>query len=93
MVLATGRPCVGVQDYLRQLDIQGPGDFCITHNGALVLRAVVDGARIRRKRWASRTIRTSNRWRASSAFTTVRSISTPCIPRTKDRQIHHTRWK
>ncbi|RTF50103.1 sugar-phosphatase [Serratia marcescens] len=43
VVLATGRPYVGVQDYLRQLDIQGPGDFCITYNGALVLRAV-DGA-------------------------------------------------
>ncbi|MEB5995669.1 sugar-phosphatase [Serratia ureilytica] len=43
VVLATGRPYVGVQDYLRQLDIQGPGDFCITYNGALVLRAA-DGA-------------------------------------------------
>lgn len=43
VVLATGRPYVGVQDYLRQLDIQGSGDFCITYNGALVLQAV-DGA-------------------------------------------------
>ncbi|CAI1109689.1 sugar-phosphatase [Serratia proteamaculans] len=43
VVLATGRPYVGVQDYLRQLDIQGPGDFCITYNGALVLQAA-DGA-------------------------------------------------
>ncbi|MHA7844667.1 sugar-phosphatase [Serratia sp. D1N4] len=43
VVLATGRPYVGVQDYLRQLDIQGSGDFCITYNGALVLQAA-DGA-------------------------------------------------
>ncbi|EFE96990.1 sugar-phosphatase [Serratia odorifera] len=43
VVLATGRPYVGVQDYLRQLDIQGGNDFCITYNGALVLQAV-DGA-------------------------------------------------
>jgi Cof subfamily protein (haloacid dehalogenase superfamily) len=43
VVLATGRPYVGVRDYLRQLDIQGDGDFCITYNGALVLRAA-DGA-------------------------------------------------
>ncbi|WP_024527356.1 sugar-phosphatase [Serratia fonticola] len=43
VVLATGRPYVGVQDYLRQLDIQGEGDFCITYNGALVLKAT-DGA-------------------------------------------------
>lgn len=43
VVLATGRPYVDVQDYLRQLDIQGPGDFCITYNGALVLQAA-DGA-------------------------------------------------
>lgn len=40
VVLATGRPYVGVQDYLRQLNIQDSGDFCITYNGALVLRAV-----------------------------------------------------
>lgn len=39
VVLTTGRPYVGVQDYLRQLDIQGSGDFCITYNGALVLQA------------------------------------------------------
>ncbi|TQI78070.1 hypothetical protein FHU10_1940 [Serratia fonticola] len=39
VVLATGRPYIGVQDYLRQLDIQGEGDFCITYNGALVLKA------------------------------------------------------
>lgn len=39
VVLATGRPYVGVQDYLRQLDIQGSNDFCITYNGALVLQA------------------------------------------------------
>ncbi len=64
VVLATGRPYVGVQDYLRQLDIQGPGDFCITYNGALVLRAV-DGAASCRKPWASRIICTSSRWRAS----------------------------
>lgn len=43
VVLATGRPYVGVQDYLRQLDIQGANDYCITYNGALVLQAA-DGA-------------------------------------------------
>ncbi|KEY56552.1 sugar-phosphatase [Serratia sp. DD3] len=39
VVLATGRPYVGVQDYLCQLDMQGADDFCITYNGALVLKA------------------------------------------------------
>ncbi|GAA3598702.1 sugar-phosphatase [Gibbsiella greigii] len=39
VVLATGRPYVGVQNYLRQLDIQGSNDYCITYNGALVLQA------------------------------------------------------
>ncbi len=82
VVLATGRPYVGVQDYLRQLDIQGPGDFCITYNGALVLRAA-DGACILQETRVLRTICTSSRWRASSAFTTRHLTSTPCIPRTK----------
>lgn len=36
IVLATGRPFVGVQRYLMELDLQQAGCYCITNNGALV---------------------------------------------------------
>lgn len=39
IVLATGRPFVGVQQYLQMLDLQHEGQFCITNNGALVQQA------------------------------------------------------
>lgn len=39
VVLATGRPFIGVAPYLAQLDLQQEGCFCITNNGALVQRA------------------------------------------------------
>jgi len=39
IVLATGRPFVGVQNYLTELDLQQPGQYCITNNGALVQKA------------------------------------------------------
>ncbi|CAK9886889.1 MAG: Sugar phosphatase YidA [Candidatus Erwinia impunctatus] len=39
IVLATGRPFVGVQSYLQVLQLQRPGQFCITNNGALVQHA------------------------------------------------------
>ncbi|MBE5254331.1 sugar-phosphatase [Mixta mediterraneensis] len=38
IVLATGRPFVGVQRYLMELDLQA-GQYCISNNGALVQRA------------------------------------------------------
>ncbi|RWR03358.1 sugar phosphatase [[Pantoea] beijingensis] len=40
IVLATGRPFIGVQRYLMELDLQQDGQFCITNNGALVQRAI-----------------------------------------------------
>lgn len=39
VVLATGRPFVGVQRYLRELELRHAGHYCITNNGALVQRA------------------------------------------------------
>lgn len=36
IVLATGRPFVGVQRYLMELDLQQEGQYCISNNGALV---------------------------------------------------------
>lgn len=36
IVLATGRPFIGVQCYLQELDLQQVGCYCITNNGALV---------------------------------------------------------
>src|SRR5476649_807377 len=36
IVLATGRPFVGVQHYLKELALQQEGCYCITNNGALV---------------------------------------------------------
>jgi Cof subfamily protein (haloacid dehalogenase superfamily) len=39
VVLTTGRPYIGVQHYLQLLDLQNPGDYCITNNGALVQEA------------------------------------------------------
>ncbi|XBS69751.1 sugar-phosphatase [Acerihabitans sp. KWT182] len=38
VVLATGRPFIGIQRYLMELDLQGEGRYCITNNGALVQR-------------------------------------------------------
>lgn len=39
VVICTGRPLLGVQDILDQLNLRGHGDFVITYNGALVQRA------------------------------------------------------
>lgn len=39
VVLATGRPYIGVKRYLEQLDMQSADDYCITYNGALVQKA------------------------------------------------------
>lgn len=35
-MLATGRPFVGVERYLMEPDMQQPGQYCISNNGALV---------------------------------------------------------
>ncbi|UDG79688.1 sugar-phosphatase [Candidatus Steffania adelgidicola] len=48
IVLATGRPYVGVTKYLIQLDLQKNGNYCITNNGALIQRTV-DGSCISQK--------------------------------------------
>ncbi len=40
VVLATGRPFIGIQRYLLELDLQQEGHYCITNNGALVQRTV-----------------------------------------------------
>ncbi|WP_130832965.1 sugar-phosphatase [[Erwinia] mediterraneensis] len=39
IVLATGRPFVGVERYLMELDLQQEGQYCISNNGALVQQA------------------------------------------------------
>ncbi len=39
IVLTTGRPLVGIQRYLMELDLQREGQYCISNNGALVHRA------------------------------------------------------
>lgn len=39
IVLATGRPFVGVQRYLAELELEQEGCYCITNNGALVHNA------------------------------------------------------
>jgi len=39
IVLATGRPFVGVERYLTELDLHQPGQYCISNNGALAHRA------------------------------------------------------
>jgi len=39
IVLATGRPFIGIQRYLEELDLQQEGQYCITNNGALVQQA------------------------------------------------------
>lgn len=39
IVLATGRPFIGVERYLMELDLQLEGQYCITNNGALVQKA------------------------------------------------------
>ncbi|WP_380182563.1 sugar-phosphatase [Kalamiella sp. sgz302252] len=39
IVLASGRPFIGVERYLMQLDLQREGQYCITNNGALVQKA------------------------------------------------------
>ena len=43
VALATGRPYIGIEWYLMELDLQLEGNFCITNNGALVQRTV-DGS-------------------------------------------------
>ncbi|MDC7859975.1 sugar-phosphatase [Pantoea ananatis] len=39
IVLATGRPFVGIERYLQELDLQADGQYCISNNGALVHQA------------------------------------------------------
>lgn len=38
IVLATGRPYIGIQRYLAELDLVQEGEYCISYNGALVQR-------------------------------------------------------
>lgn len=45
VVLTTGRPYAGVENYLRELHMNQPGDYCITYNGALVQKAA-DGSAV-----------------------------------------------
>ncbi|WP_312462417.1 HAD-IIB family hydrolase, partial [Pantoea endophytica] len=39
VVLTTGRPFVGIQRYLMELNLVDEGQYCISYNGALVHRA------------------------------------------------------
>ena len=39
VVLATGRPFIGIQRYLHELGLDQPGQYCVTYNGALVQKA------------------------------------------------------
>lgn len=39
VVLATGRPFIGIQRYLAELGLQQEGQYCISNNGALVQKA------------------------------------------------------
>jgi Cof subfamily protein (haloacid dehalogenase superfamily) len=39
IVLATGRPFSGVEEYLEELGMNGEGDYCITFNGAVIQNA------------------------------------------------------
>ncbi|MGA9609482.1 MAG: sugar-phosphatase [Rouxiella badensis] len=39
VVLATGRPLIGIQRYLQELSLQKDGFYCISNNGALVHHA------------------------------------------------------
>ncbi|CNE30060.1 sugar phosphatase [Yersinia nurmii] len=39
VVLATGRPYIGVTQYLRELNMENSNDYCISNNGALVQKA------------------------------------------------------
>lgn len=39
VVLATGRPYIGIRRYLRELNMENSGDYCISNNGALVQKA------------------------------------------------------
>lgn len=39
VVLATGRPLIGIQRYLEELDLKHEGFYCISNNGALVHNA------------------------------------------------------
>ncbi|MFC3393890.1 sugar-phosphatase [Brenneria rubrifaciens] len=43
VVLATGRPFIGVERYLAELALQREDCFCVTNNGALVQRAIDGG--------------------------------------------------
>ena len=45
VVLTTGRPYAGVENYLRELHMNQLGDYCITYNGALVQKAA-DGSTV-----------------------------------------------
>ncbi|XNM86794.1 HAD hydrolase family protein [Escherichia coli] len=45
VVLTTGRPYAGVHNYLKELHMELPGDYCITYNGALVQKAA-DGSTV-----------------------------------------------
>lgn len=39
IVLATGRPFSGVEEYLAELGMNGEGDYCVTFNGAVIQNA------------------------------------------------------
>ncbi|CAJ0999704.1 HMP-PP phosphatase [Sodalis praecaptivus] len=71
VALATGRPYIGIERYLMELDLQVEGNFCITNNGALVQRT----GRVFRKRCWILTITATWRLYPDS----LRSISTRWI--------------
>lgn len=39
IVLASGRPFIGVQEYLRELGLEAEGNYCISNNGGLIHHA------------------------------------------------------
>lgn len=42
VILSTGRPKKGIEDYLKELDLLSDGDYCVTYNGSLVVNAGTD---------------------------------------------------
>lgn len=81
VVLTTGRPYAGVHNYLKELHMELPGDYCITYNGALVQKAA-DGSTVAQTLSA---MTTTVSWKNSLAKSVL--ISTPwtaprCTPPT-----------
>ncbi len=74
IVLATGRPFVGVERYLMELDLRQPGQYCISNNGALA-HSADSGEVVARRRLALMTISTWNSWRATLGYIFRRSTN------------------